>query len=206
MSKNYQGVKNMNVLNIEKLKKVNSLADTLRKHGLAANMLDAANLAEKFGGDEEFSNLRHLKINKKQELEVVDVDDSGEKRCSNAVNNASANANTSTSPQPPGLNVGQVERILQKFCDSFGEEIKKLNSKIIDLTREVTVLKNKEPENNQYAKASQQETAVAAKRFEVSGEKVNNVPNKHTSDTHPRSGSYNSEDVSVEKFFYFGSK
>ena len=41
------------VINIAKLKKVNSLASTLNKHGLAANRMDAANLAREINGKQE---------------------------------------------------------------------------------------------------------------------------------------------------------
>ena len=41
---------------------------------------------------------------------------------------------------------------------------------------------------------------------EITEEKVQETQNTEEGCSHPRNGSYNSEDVSLEKFFYFGEK
>ena len=49
-------------MNVDKLKKMNVLADTLKQHGLAASREDAANLAGTMVGSEEEQELSKIYV------------------------------------------------------------------------------------------------------------------------------------------------
>ena len=108
------------VINIAQLKKVNSLAHTLNKHGLAANRMDAADLAREINGKEETDYLSGLRVNEEQQWEVA-----------NTANGQQVIQETKKMPVSSDLMTReQVEGVLQKFCNLFSEEIYGLNAKI----------------------------------------------------------------------------
>ncbi|MFH1440265.1 MAG: hypothetical protein ABIG89_06865 [Candidatus Woesearchaeota archaeon] len=247
------------VINIDKLKKVNSLANTLNRHGLAVNRMDAADLAREINGGGEMDYLKGLKVNKKQELEIVHTSNGQEmiiEKLQKPTKPAESNFMTKE----------QVESILQKFCDLFAQEMSKLDARLngMELTvsylqEQLSVANNqsasgeyhenndmrntgfntgfqetqttlgyanhtKEPENNvnlqvrpaQHGQAqmnaTQQVAAFGSGKPFVSSEPVEkpttmNRPAenpKPVGNNNPRTGGYESNDVSIEKFFYFG--
>ena len=210
------------VINIAKLKKVNSLASTLNKHGLAANRMDAADLAREINGKRETDYLDGLKINEKQEWEVVHTSN-GQKMVMETQQKPVSNDTLSRT---------QTEAILQKFCDMFGQEIANLNATIRGLEIKFSYLQEQlaqmeakpaepveaqQPVVEKVVQPSQlieqvQTTLNPAPVQEIrepenkpNHQEVKEVRSVHEGNN-PRTGGYGSEDVSIDKFFYFGTK
>ncbi|MBT4824155.1 hypothetical protein HN695_04775 [Candidatus Woesearchaeota archaeon] len=203
------------VINIAKLKKVNSLASTLNKHGLAANRMDAANLAREINGKQETDYLEGLKINEKQEWEVVHSSN-GQKMILETKQKASST---------DVLSRTQTEAILQKFCDMFGQEISNLNATIKGLEIKFSYLQEQlaQMESKTAVNVEAQQPVVQEmhpshpiERAQTTLNPVQEVREPENKPHHqvrsaeegnnPRTGGYESNDVSIDKFFYFGTK
>ena len=260
------GERMADVINIAQLRKVNSLANTLNKHGLAVNKLDAAERAREInGGKEGMDYLQGLKVNKEQEWEVV-----------NTANGQQVIQESKKLPVSSDLMTReQVEVVLQKFCNLFSEEIYSLNAKIHGMElkfsylqerlegfepvfqpelpaqeasipktsqqeipvsepnlayqeEQTTLNSQKEPENSVYVEERPVQELDIVQQVAAHGsgrppqqveqpaadQQPRTEPIKHVEqpapkpvdDGNPRTGGYDSEDVSIEKFFYFGSK
>lgn len=233
----------MDVLDVTKLRKVNSLASTLNKHGLAVNRMEAAEMAKRFNSTNtgDFECLNNLKINSQQEFEVVDSSNGQqlivEKQ---AVPTARESSNYMTREQ--------VESILQKFCDLFSEELNQHNAQIKGMEIKFNYLQEQMTETfkalqeaqaniiSQVRQAPQpapvsqvytqphvapvvQAPVQQAPQYQAPAqepvhqysqpttqrvEPENNV-NKPGEPNH-KTGGFQSNDVSIEKFFYFGTK
>ncbi|MBT4540947.1 hypothetical protein HOC35_05530 [Candidatus Woesearchaeota archaeon] len=232
------------VINIAQLKKVNSLANTLNKHGLAVNRQDAAELAKEFNGGGEMDYLNGLKVNEKQEMEVVHTSN-GQQMVLDKHNMEKPSETSDFMTKP------QVESILQKFCDLFSEEMSQLNAQIKGLEIKFNYLQeqlmeaatsqseqqiqpvqplpqemqqpyspqttlNSEPENNIIASEPENNVNIQAQpQFIQTTEPQQaqpvqqpvQVPPTSTpvnEDPNHKTGGYDSNDVCVEKFFYYG--
>lgn len=211
------------IVDIAKLKRVNSLASTLTKHGISMNRLDAANLARTINGGEDMDYLNKLYVNRNQQMigvvsgQAYNENSNGQESAKQVVvDNGNGQQLVQEVPiqqvQLPKniLSKQETEAILQKFCDLFGDEISKLNAKIEGLEIKFTYLQTQLAENEKRLNSSHAETQTTL----GSKESENNVKveakpaaaaNSNTS-SHPRTGNYNSDSVSIEKFFYYGNK
>ncbi len=165
-------------MDVERIQKINNLALDLMKQGLAPDREAAIQQAEKiFRADRgEFSEMRER---------MAETPESQEEKQDVA-----------------DLSQDQVKDILQQNSTFLVKTIKEFQEKINSLEREIKQLRtqmtyNKLPTVKEVI--SNKEEQVAPKIGEVH---VNNEPPKD----HPRVGKYEEEDVSVEKFFYMGSK
>jgi len=180
------------LMDVEKLKKMNVLADTLKQHGLAATREDAADLAGDMVG-----------TNDEQEFGKVFVPDepTTEQELSPSVQEET--------PEATGYNEEQLKKILQSFASQFCDEINKLEEKINQQNTQIEAFKRaidstpEEPQPvEQPAVAEPQEPITQATAQEVPAD----VPQAAPAQASPRSGNYESSDVSIEKFFYCGQK
>jgi len=208
----------MDVINIEKLKRVNLLAKTLNQHHLAVNQLEAANLAREINGGDSTEYLDHLKVNEKQQWEV------GTSQNQRLVMEK-------PKLEEPQLRKEDIEAVMQEYCNFFCREIEMLNERVMLLTNSLEKLNNPPQQAPQEPIQSQMHVEHSESRVErqamlntepennenafqqivTSAPQRNPEPEvkpelKSVDGNNPRSGSYNSEDVSVEKFFYYGTK
>jgi hypothetical protein len=171
-------------MDVTKLQKMNALASTLKQHGLASGREDAAlqagNIVGVFDSDDEISRVFVA------QNQVVKAEEKIEKVVH------------------PGIDEAQVKVVLQAFADQFVTEINKMaqrldsyESLLVKMQQEQkqTVVIQHAPEPVQH-EAAPVEVQAAPEHHEVKKE-------THTS---PRSGNFKSNDVAIEKFFYYGNK
>lgn len=213
------------IVDIAKLKRVNSLASTLTKHGISMNRLEAANLARTINGGEDMEYLNKLYVNRNQQMigvvsgQAYNETPNGQESAKVVVDNGNGQQLVQEVPaqqvqqiQLPKniLSKQETEAILQKFCDLFGEEISKLNAKIDGLEIKFTYLQTQLAENEKRLNGSHAETQTTLQsKSEPENNKVEAKPAAQSSSntaSHPRTGNYNSDNVSIEKFFYYGNR
>jgi len=187
-------------MDVDKLKRMNVLAETLKVHGLAATREDAASLA----GD---------MVGSPQEMPMVFMEQQEEE----------VNVPQAQPEQKEETFSGeQVKGILQNFADQFCSEINKMSTKLDEQAQVIAALQSRHEE------LAQKQEAPAQKPIEVSPEEQpvqelqqpdsqpvqqpaqqpvqQAAAQQEAAKPSPRSGSYNPGDVSIEKFFYCGQK
>ena len=178
-------------MDVERIQKINNMAVELMKQGLATNREDAVNQAEKMfkshdGGS--FSEVRQTMQGIKSDREIK----------------------VETNEKTSELSDDKIKDILQQNSQFLVKTIKSFQEKIFEMEKEINglkislarhrlptvgdVLSNREAAN---------ETPIS---YESANKKAIELPGGAGAANHPRQGSYNSEDVSIEKFFYMGSK
>tara|TARA_Y100000034_G_C6602885_1_gene262325 strand:- start:209 stop:574 length:366 start_codon:yes stop_codon:yes gene_type:complete len=102
------------------------------------------------------------------------------------------------------LSQDQIKNILEQNSKFLVKTIKDFQEKIQSLEREISQLRTQMT----YNKLPTVKEIVSKKEdSEPNVEpKLGEVHNDTSSENHPRSGNYNDTDVSIEKFFYMGSK
>jgi len=207
-------------MNVEKLKRMNVLASTLKQQGLAATSEDAAYLANSMVSGKQEEDLD--KIFQQADKSVNAEEDSEEHR-----------------EEEKSFGEEQIKQILQSFSDQFCTELNKLCEKqeqqaktiaileeqlqayqksevseeqlkdTLEPGSEVVVEKESEPQNEMPAENPEPQREMPAEnpepQRELPVEKTEPAPKEQTRQS-PRSGGYNSDDVSIEKFFYYGQK
>jgi hypothetical protein len=217
-------------MNVENLKKMNVLADTLKKHGLAPTREDAANLAGTIVGDKEEQDLSRVIIRPGQNM-ILQEDEEESKM--------------EEEPRKRGFTEEQLKAILQNFADQFVSEINKLNQKIesqeqmineltqrmanthniseedlkeeLETGSDVVVEQREKPQVEDEEEKPQIYRPVAKEEQRTEKQESQQEPERRetvscaparpkTENKSPRSGGYTPDDVSIEKFFYFGQK
>ena len=224
------------LMDVNKLKKINQLTATLKKHGMAACTEDAVELVNRIS-------------NKEGEIQFNDLVAQSEKIP--AENNEESDARMEKNNS---FNDEQITHILQKFADQFSEEINSMKQRVekqdelikqlsihygsnneIKSTEKIStedelavneIIKEESGPKNQDRVISGAVIVDQASQHSVVEEKpqqnpvqepqthvieqqetinIKEQPSKNGSGS-PRSGGYASDDVSIEKFFYFGNK
>lgn len=196
-------------MDVDKLKKMNVLADTLKQHGLAASREDAANLAGEMVGTPDEQELSRIFVPDEQQSISV-----REERKMEATEERVA------------FDEQQVKSILQNFADQFCEEINQLNEKVdsqaekiesqaAEITRFqqiVQAMKEQPTQNVNLAPAVEQPVQQPEPAPQTEKQPVQLEPapvqqlKQEAPKENPRSGGFDSSDVSIEKFFYYGQK
>lgn len=184
-------------MDIERLKKLNSLAGELKHQGIAQNYEDAAFLAVTMVGEESEQCLSDMHINDDQSLVVREI-----------IKDQPIKAEQ-RSVVVQGMSKAEVEGVLQNFANALAREFTSLqqtvqqqNAQLVQLTEQLIALQSLQKQQPvmvqehvpvqrtlQPVQPTQQETAAAS-----------------TGAGNPRTGTFATEDVSIEKMFYFGSK
>lgn len=169
-------------MDVEKIQKVNNLALDLMRQGLADTREDAIAQAEKiFDGkiDDIYDNTKP-KIEKK-EIETAQNPIKNEKKDDN------------------GLSNFEITNILKQNTEFIIKKFKELQSTISNMQNEIKELKNKfsSPTPTVKELVSNQVPKIKVPSKKSLEEEKNG---------HPRVGKWEEEDVSIEKFFYMGSK
>ena len=169
-------------MDVEKLKRVNILANTLRQQGLAASSEDAVSMANTF-------------VPCKQDEGLSEIF------------NRTSVVTQEQRPAEPGkqsFTEVQIKTILQTFADHFCSEINRLNEKHAKHEQAIAGLLKREQQPRKLS--TEQLQNVLDEGSEVKQQTIVQKPVEQAPQKSPRSGSYNSQDVSIEKFFYYGNK
>ena len=168
-------------MNVERIQKINNLAIDLVKQGLANDREEAIAQAEKIfkERDSGYSSLKETtqEIHQEKKEEVKE--------------NASEN-----------LSQEKIKNILEQNTKYIISKLKEFESKMTMMENEISIIKTK---------AASQITAPqpTVKEAVENVQSQNNAPTQQAEkpkESHPRSGNYEEDDVSIEKFFYTGNK
>jgi hypothetical protein len=201
-------------MNVDKIRKMNVLTNTLKEHGLAATREDAVCLAGEMVGAKEDEDVTRILDESDQNIEI-----------NNDPDQTSLNGNLDTNHskvEKKGFSEEQIKNILQSFTDQFCAEIKGLNEKIQcqeemynKLQEKFNGLSNQNVVTQEQPKEEQtivEQPEQVAPQEQVQNEPVQTEVTQTTCNTSKppqssgRCGEYNSNDVSIDKFFYYGQK
>jgi hypothetical protein len=176
-------------MDIEKLKKVNQLATTLRAQGLAVGRDDAVQLAGKLNLGIEDNDLSDI-MNVRGDARMVTVQQHAYME----------EENMRRHEKKSELDEEKIMKILQSFADEVSKEVNMLNEKVQKQERAMNdllqVLKQMDSSKQDFSAP----VAMVQPRQETI--QMKEEPKK----TSPRSGGFNSSDVAIDKFFYYGNK
>ncbi|MBS3169730.1 hypothetical protein J4210_04555 [Candidatus Woesearchaeota archaeon] len=167
-------------MDVERIQKINSLAVELMKKGLATDRENAVVQAEQIYRNTDTESYTSLR----ETLKEVRAEAAPKKEQESTVD----------------LSQDQIKDILEKNTKFLVSTIKDFQEKMGGMEKELEALKTKlRYQSIPTAKEILVEAPQAGRPMAEPGKA--NVTMQH-----PRSGNYNEQDVSIEKFFYMGSK
>ncbi len=174
-------------MDVERLKRLNTLAGELKGQGIVANYEDAAYLATAIHGREPEACLAGIHPSESQSLmmqEIIEHHPVPEEKL--------VVGGKSEKPVLQGMAREEVERILQVFADQVSKECNILQARLERAEAAIEQLKSnnsQKPEQRTLPMSPMVETVIESKSAPPQIKQA-----------------YTSEDVSVEKMFYFGKK
>jgi|SRR3989338_7236749 len=168
-------------MDVERVQKINSLALDLMRQGLANDREDAVTQAEQIYRSRDNSE-GYPTVKESARFD------------------GSQQHNTTESALP----THKIQEILEQNTKFMVSKIKEFQEKIAFLENEISTMKTKQ----QVAAVRQQvaqESAVPSQPERPRDQQFASAKEAPSS-THPRSGNYTDQDVSIEKFFYMGHK
>ena len=176
-------------MDVERIQKINSLALNLMKQGLVSTRDEAVTEAEKLFKNNDDSNFSEI---------MSRIELAKDKQIQN------------TSPQEE-LSPDLVKSILEKNTTFMVKTIKEFQDKLLALEKEVERLRtravyDKLPTSKDIIShdgPSPTVSGTGSKEIPANNPSIQRGSSKSSND-HPRSGNYNTQDVSIEKFFYMG--
>ena len=165
-------------MDVERIQKINNLAIDLMRQGLAKDREDAVMQAEKVFRSQNDEGYNSLR----ETMREMKAEKEQENKMSDSIE----------------LTNERIEVILERNTQFIVKKMGEFQEKLARLEKEVIDLRTKI--------AYQQLPTVKeiiSKKEEAS---VEQPSNKEVQTNHPRSGGYVNDDVSIEKFFYMGSK
>ena len=185
-------------MNVDRIQKVNDLAIDLMKQGLAADREDAVEQA-------------------RQMLLSRDTNDYVEMRQTMKDVESYKNAEAPKVSTEGELSSEKIQDILAKNTNFLVKKIGEFQQKVDELEKELLSMKTRltyqrlPTASEHLSNSSQQSNSPSSSPAPVvdrdgirRGQDSDKSENKASS--HPRSGGYKGEDVSIEKFFYMGAK
>ncbi|MEM4263573.1 MAG: hypothetical protein QW666_01600 [Candidatus Woesearchaeota archaeon] len=163
-------------MDVEKLKKINQLSVEFKKHGMAVSHDDAFAKASEVVRDDELKDV----------LAKTSIAEQSSCACCNEKQSSSHSTSFDN----------QYQIMLERQNRQLVQEIMALKETIAMLKSDVEQLKSNaaRPVIIQQVQPKQEKQAVLQEKKE-SSEK-----------SHPKQGNYTSEDVAIEKMFYYGKK
>ncbi len=168
--------KEVATMDVERIQKVNNLALDLMRQGLATDREDAVNQAEKIFRLRDTDDYSTVRQTMK-EMEPKSVAEPTEE-----------------------LTQETIKSILQQNTTFVVKKFKEFQEKVEALEKEIAEVRTKLT----YQRLPRAEDVIQERQQDVTVKQAVTVPPPQGG--HPRSGSYSTEDVSIEKFFYMGSK
>jgi hypothetical protein len=201
-------------MDVNKLRKINQLSATLRKHGLAANNEEAVQMAGDIEGPnrgQEFSDV------------IKQCDDMAKSEKSSYETEREAKM-MHMEERAKGFSEEQFINVMQKFADQFSEEINSMRKR---MDMQENMIKQMSKNNSTHMSARQEMTDEQAVKEIIAEHEspqtvvIHEEPSEAHHEVHvaeapsgrgapapraPRSGNYKPNDVSIDKFFYYGNK
>lgn len=169
-------------MDVDRIQKINSLAVELMRKGLATDRENAVIQAEQVYRNtdtEGYSSLRET------------------------LNEVRAEAAPKKVAEPNvELSQDQIKDILEKNTKFLVSTIREFKDKVEELGRELESVKTK----LRYQSIPTAKEIIVEAPPQVNRLKPTEPAKIQATGMHPRSGNYNEQDVSIEKFFYMGSK
>ncbi|MEK6921297.1 MAG: hypothetical protein AABX82_05410 [Nanoarchaeota archaeon] len=187
-------------MDIERLKKLNSLAGELKHQGIAHDHEDAAFLAVSMVGEEEEQCLSDMHINDDQSLVVREIIKAKPVKPREECIKQSAEGTLDVQQyMKQSMTKEDVQQILQSFAsqivsefNSLQEKIEQSNAQINQLVQKINAL--------QSSTLKQVQEQVPVQRT------LHAQPVAAEQAANPRTGNFAAEDVSIDKMFYYGTK
>ncbi len=173
-------------MDVEQIQKINKLALDLMRQGLAHDREDAVIQAEKVfhAKDGEYNSIRDRMQQEPQQ------------------------GKNSSSPQED-LQPEKIKDILEQNTKFLVKKITQFQEQIAAMEKEIQNLRTSQT-YNRIQSASEvlaRDSSGQVKPQEIKSQEIKQVRGEEKkSESHPRLGNYTAGDVSVEKFFYMGSK
>lgn len=202
-------------MNVEKLKRVNALAETLRQQGIAANSEDAVDMAAKISGSKAEEEFSQIKVDNDQKIVIRDHN-TGDV----IVEEPTQQTLSTEKKEQETFSREEVVHVLQSFADQFIKEVDKLSKRVSEQNRTIALLQSKLDDLPRAAELATEPAPIGEK---IEEEKVEapsvqqklgelketeeapaEVSAPENSSAHPRSGGYDPDDVSIDKIFYCG--
>ncbi|MEW5896670.1 MAG: hypothetical protein AB1668_03190 [Nanoarchaeota archaeon] len=165
-------------MDVDRIQKVNALALNLMKQGLAQDREEAVVQAEKIY----------------REIDAGSSYQSVRERMGEIEKQAAPAPKSAESVQAP-LKEDKIKEILEQNAAFMVKKIKEFQEQMQEMRKEMDVLKNK----MLWQRPAQEAPAQSSSASPAAKEQA-----KPATQSHPRSGNYKEEDVSIEKFFYMG--
>jgi len=189
-------------MDVERIQKINNLALDLLKQGLATNKDDAIAQAEKI-------------FHKKSDVSLTGGDMQDNSLQAKPAESQSEATSQDTSQVE--LSKDKIEEILEKNTKFLVAKIREFQEKIDSLEKSVAALKRELVKQREENGNKQQAAPSPASSVPIvsadSGKPVQSASSVNDSlkggpatEKNPRSGEYKDTDVSIEKFFYAGTK
>lgn len=176
-------------MDIDRIRKINSLASELLKKGLVSDWQQASVEAEKV-----FKNRDQDSVNVYRET-LRETERTPASLASESIPAGASEASVN-------LTDDKIKEIMEQNTAYVVKVLKEFQEKIEAMEREVAVLKNRVSTLN----PSVREMVQPRPAFEESPVPRGENGQAQTPASHPRSGNYKDSDVSIEKFFYMGAK
>ncbi|GIU69675.1 MAG: hypothetical protein KatS3mg002_0911 [Candidatus Woesearchaeota archaeon] len=165
----------------EKMRKMNELAKDLKRHGFAESSFEAIQQASQIYGEDSITHeVRHGLIK----------DNKGDNLGDNKMNDQEADKKIRKIQDNVDILTNKMNEIIQAIND--------LDSRLVRLTKEVQKI---EPRSSNFVREEQQKVLEKS-----SQEHSVNQDQKSDEYANQRVGNYHSEDVAIDKMFYFGKK
>ncbi len=202
-------------LDIERLKKLNSLAGELKHQGIAQNHEDAAFLAVTMVGEEGEQCLSDMHINDDQSLVIREI--IKDKPASKAeglkpavsispAQQSLAEEHAGSAAPVSGMSKEEVENVLQNFANALAHEftvlqetVQQQHAQLAQLVEQIRALQLRQTQPQQV-----DQEQVPVQRTLQQPTQSQSTFSQTTAN--PRTGTFAADDVSIEKMFYFGSK
>ena len=165
-------------MDVEQIQKINNLAVDLMKQGLAQNREEAIAQAEKTFSEQDSVDYNSMK----ETLEEVKSE------------NQSQQVEQKNDTEIADLSTNEIKKILEQNTKFMVKTIRNFQEKVANLEKEMSSLKNE----LRYQKLPTVNEIVSKKEVPP--------PEELVPENHPKSGRFNGDDVSIEKFFYMGDK
>ena len=172
-------------MDVEKIQKINALALELFNQGLAGDRDEAIRQAEQIFTRKDYTSLGdQIKENNTSSEELKN--------------------------KPAELNQEKIQNILQKNTDFIVKRMKEFKDQIVEMSSNFDALRGELDIINGRIKELQlarnnapQNSTTAPRQPEAPAQQQ--LP-RGDQDNHPRSGNFKDNEISIEKFFYSGSK
>ena len=203
-------------MDLEKIRKINELTKTLQQHNFATSSIDAVENASQVYN--YTPKVEENPFQQPSQLGQPFVSQTQTQPQNFTVTPATTPAQEQKPSETPSLLERRYQLILEMSTKRFDQEINGLKDQISSLSSQLFSLRadimkissQPKPQYQQEVKNEQtQQTQSLNQQYQQEISQQQNTQSNPTSEPkkeHPRQGKFTSEDVPIEKYFYFGRK